>query len=207
MTKRRRRRRRERERERERKSIPAATACARQKSKVMLQWMPSASKTSAARIPSQVEANLMRMRSGPTPCSLYSLISLRAFWIMSSLEKLNRASTSVDTTPANPNANSEKEVEIEKGSGGITCNDLGDLHTKVYGQLIQSLCELLGLSLAVLLAICHLKKSDFSCCCCCCCLSSFSLICCCCCCCGFGGGKSAPYSEIGLTASSTKELK
>ena len=44
-----------------------ATACAKEKSSVMLQWMPSRSSRSAARIPSQVLASLISTRSRPTP--------------------------------------------------------------------------------------------------------------------------------------------
>ena len=44
-----------------------ATACANEKSSVMLQWIPSLSSFSAARMPSQVLASLMSTRSRETP--------------------------------------------------------------------------------------------------------------------------------------------
>ena len=44
-----------------------ATACANENSSVRLQWMPSRSRISAARMPSHVEAILMRTRSRPMP--------------------------------------------------------------------------------------------------------------------------------------------
>ncbi len=55
-----------------------AMAWWRPKSRVRLQWMPSCSRFSAALMPSQVEAILMRMRSRPMPASSYCLMMSRA---------------------------------------------------------------------------------------------------------------------------------
>mmetsp|Transcript_22744 Transcript_22744/g.57934 ORF Transcript_22744/g.57934 Transcript_22744/m.57934 type:complete len:213 (-) Transcript_22744:339-977(-) len=56
----------------------AATACARQKSRVMLHVIPSFSKISAARMPSHVVAILISTLSFPTPISSYMPIISRA---------------------------------------------------------------------------------------------------------------------------------
>src|SRR6185437_15935788 len=48
-----------------------ATAWCKPNSSVILQWMPSFSSTSAALMPSHVEASLMRMRSRLTPAFSY----------------------------------------------------------------------------------------------------------------------------------------
>ena len=52
-----------------------ATACGKLNSSVRLQWMPSFCSFSAALMPSQVEAILIRIRSRLMPASSYSLIS------------------------------------------------------------------------------------------------------------------------------------
>ncbi|CSC94499.1 Uncharacterised protein [Vibrio cholerae] len=52
-----------------------ARACAKENSRVRLQLMPSFSRISAARIPSQVEASLIRIRSLLMPASLYIFTS------------------------------------------------------------------------------------------------------------------------------------
>ncbi len=56
-----------------------ATACASEKSSVRLQLMPSRWRISAARMPSHVEAILMRMRSRAMPCCLVKLDEMPAF--------------------------------------------------------------------------------------------------------------------------------
>ena len=56
-----------------------ATACAKLKSSVRLQWMPSFSSCSAALMPSHVLPSLIKMRSRSTPASAYSLMSCFAF--------------------------------------------------------------------------------------------------------------------------------
>ena len=61
--------------------------------------MPSFSRRSAARMPSQVLAILIRMRSRPTPFVSYSEMSLRALAMLPSVSKLKLAATSVDTRP------------------------------------------------------------------------------------------------------------
>ena len=60
----------------------AATAWCMPKRSVMLQWMPSFSSNSAARMPSHVEAILMRMRSREAPAFSYWPMSRRAFSIV-----------------------------------------------------------------------------------------------------------------------------
>ena len=76
-----------------------ATAWAKENSRVRLQWMPSRSSRSAARMPSQVEAILISRRSVPMPASAYSSTSRRALATVASVSKLRRASTSVETRP------------------------------------------------------------------------------------------------------------
>mmetsp|Transcript_22173 Transcript_22173/g.54546 ORF Transcript_22173/g.54546 Transcript_22173/m.54546 type:complete len:204 (+) Transcript_22173:1486-2097(+) len=76
-----------------------ATAWPKPKSRVMLQWMPSASSFSHALMPSHVEAILIKMRSFSMPSSLYSLMKFLAFLMEASLSKDRQASTSVDTRP------------------------------------------------------------------------------------------------------------
>src|SRR5258706_156448 len=61
--------------------------------------MPSFSSCSAARMPSHVDATLMRLRSLPMPCCWYQPISLCAFSMLPFVSKESRASTSVDTRP------------------------------------------------------------------------------------------------------------
>ena len=56
-------------RDQEGAGIGAATAWTSENRSVRLQSMPSRCSTSAARMPSQVEAILIRMRSRPTPRS------------------------------------------------------------------------------------------------------------------------------------------
>ncbi len=77
-----------------------ASACANEKSSVMLQRMPSRSRRSAARIPSQVLASLISTRSRAIPSFSYSETMRRALSSEPSMSKDRRASTSVDTRPA-----------------------------------------------------------------------------------------------------------
>ena len=85
-------------------------ACGKENSKVILQRMPSFSKTSAARMPSQVEAILIKTRSRGMPAASYSAISVRPFSIVAWVSNERRASVSVETRPGmmsrifNPNA-------------------------------------------------------------------------------------------------------
>ena len=60
--------------------------------------MPSSfSRISAALIPSQVAAILIKMRDLSIPASLYKSMIRRAFAMVASVSKERRASTSVDT--------------------------------------------------------------------------------------------------------------
>ena len=61
--------------------------------------MPSFSSSSAAFMPSQVDAALIRTRSRETPASSYKAINLRALARVASLSKDKRASTSVEIRP------------------------------------------------------------------------------------------------------------
>ena len=56
-----------------------ATAWAKLKSSVRLQWMPSRSSTSAALMPSHVLPTLISTRARSTPAASYSAMSSRAF--------------------------------------------------------------------------------------------------------------------------------
>ena len=76
-----------------------AAAWAKEKSSVMLQWMPSRSSFSAALMPSQVLASLIRTRSRLTPAFSYSEINRRAFSTERAVSNDRRASTSVETRP------------------------------------------------------------------------------------------------------------
>jgi hypothetical protein len=76
-----------------------ATACAKPKRSVRLQWMPSFSSARAAWMPSHVDAILMSTRSFFTPTESYSAMSSFAFAIVPFVSKERRASTSVDTRP------------------------------------------------------------------------------------------------------------
>mmetsp|Transcript_19455 Transcript_19455/g.36635 ORF Transcript_19455/g.36635 Transcript_19455/m.36635 type:complete len:220 (-) Transcript_19455:21-680(-) len=70
------------------------------KRRVMLTWIPSASRTLAAWIPSHVEAILIRtFFEGSTPKSLYIFTRERALAMVASVSKESLASTSVLTTP------------------------------------------------------------------------------------------------------------
>src|SRR3954468_14163462 len=77
-----------------------AAACAKEKSSVMLQWMPSRSSFAAARMPSQVLASLIRIFSRPTPRRSYMPISRFALSTEACMSNESRASTSVETRPA-----------------------------------------------------------------------------------------------------------
>ena len=59
--------------------LGARTACGSEKSSVRLQWMPSFSSTSAAAMPSQVEAILISTRSREMPLRFIELDQLAAF--------------------------------------------------------------------------------------------------------------------------------
>ncbi len=66
----------------------------------MLQWMPSRSSTSAAWMPSQVDASLMSTRSRDVPAASYWPMSVWAFSMERGMSYESRASTSVETRPA-----------------------------------------------------------------------------------------------------------
>mmetsp|Transcript_34586 Transcript_34586/g.99297 ORF Transcript_34586/g.99297 Transcript_34586/m.99297 type:complete len:235 (+) Transcript_34586:146-850(+) len=74
-----------------------ATACAKPKTRVMLHVIPSFSSSAIAAMPSQVPASLMSTRLRGTPASSYRAMMRLARRRVSSLSKLSRGSTSVET--------------------------------------------------------------------------------------------------------------
>lgn len=80
-----------------------ATAWEKENKSVRLHLIPSFSNCSAAFIPSQVEANLIKTLSFLTPFSSYKEIILLARLIFPSISKDNLASTSVETFFKNEN--------------------------------------------------------------------------------------------------------
>ena len=73
-----------------------ARACALLNNSVKLHLIPSFSNCSAALIPSQVDAILIKILSWLIPCSLYSASKIFALAIVASVSKDKRASTSVE---------------------------------------------------------------------------------------------------------------
>ena len=78
--------------------------------------MPSFSSTSAARMPSQVEAILISTRSREMPAASYRAMSSRPLAMVASVSKERRASVSVETRPgtilriSRPNATSRRSM-------------------------------------------------------------------------------------------------
>lgn len=86
------------------------TACVLLKISVILQFILSLFKVSAALIPSHVEAILIKTRSFSTPFYLYSWIILLALSTVASLSKERAASTYVETYPGNFFSNSQPKL-------------------------------------------------------------------------------------------------
>ena len=103
-----------------------ATAWAKLNSRVRLQWMPSFSSTSAARMPSQVEAILIRMRSRSMPCLLVHADQVAAPW---------RCVASV----------SKREARVDLGRDAAR-HDLEDLAAEGDGQAVHERLGLTALS-------------------------------------------------------------
>jgi len=80
-------------------ACPQATAWANENSSVRLVWMPLASSSRAASMPSQVEAILMSTRSMCSPSAWYSSTMRSARATVAAVSNDRRASTSVDTRP------------------------------------------------------------------------------------------------------------
>ncbi len=100
----------------------ASIACGIPNISVMLQWMPSRSSASTARMPSHVDATLISTRWRSMPCWSYSAMIWCAFAIVPAVSNDSRASTSVETRPGTifrisaPNAISSGSMTSPDGS-------------------------------------------------------------------------------------------
>ena len=114
----------------------AATAWAKLNSSVMLQWMPSASRISAAWQPSQVVASLMSTRSRDTPAVSYISMMRRARLTLFCVSKLHgggELAGGIQRRLARGNT-PQARVHLRRH---VSWHHLQDLQAEVDGQPVQ----------------------------------------------------------------------